>query len=218
MIKFNVTLMTAALFALAITGCQNETGTEQSTSAKQEPAEQTDKTSAQDATNADGVIVPDAQQRQKVESQRKLIEEQKNKVTSDKNNTISPYRYITSTEEFSNLAVLLEKSTLRKHVHNAGITFLAPNNDALNAYPEWRQLAESGSTDEIDVFLANYIVDEKLSRKQVSAKSKVLTHSGAEYGVSNESELTVGRVALTETEVITDNGIVLELSDLYYEP
>ena len=56
-----------------------------------------------------------------------------------KNNLISPYRYLISSEDYPIFTELVKNSNLSKHIHSAGVTVLAPKDEAFNAHPNYRK-------------------------------------------------------------------------------
>ena len=69
-------------------------------------------------------------------------------------NTMSPYRYVVSTERYSTFGKLLKRSTHSKTVHAMGVTLLAPTNEAFEDFEDWKLLLGKGNQAMLDEFVA----------------------------------------------------------------
>lgn len=211
--KQGLTYFIAGVLSILLIACGGEN-----------PADsQTAEGSANEQTNApeetDSIAAVKAeQQRLKKEAMREEIEEQKKKITQEVNNTLSPYRYIISAPGFENFAMLLKKSSISKHIHGSGVTLLAPTNEALEAAANFRGLAQNGTKEEIDAFVAHYVIDEIILRKTIEEKEALTNHAGETLKVSRNDDLLVEMIKLGEDEVVTDNGVVIPLEGLYHNP
>lgn len=208
-----LTLCVLSIFMLA---CGGETKSEATAfSGGEEPASQEQASTSQTDSLAE---VKAEQQRLKNKAIREEIAEQKAKVTQAVGNTLSPYRYVVSTPEFENFAKILKKSSLSKHIHNAGVTLLAPTNEALENAGNFRGLAQNGTTEEIDEFVAQYVIDQIILRKKIEETGVLTNHAGVTLKVSRNEDLLVEMVKLGEDEIVTENGVVIPLEGLYHNP
>lgn len=140
-------------------------------------------------------------------------------VSATKNNTISPYRYLISSDDFSTFAQLLKASTLTKHIHGTGVTVLAPTNNAMSAYDGWKKWIANNDTEKIDDFVASYVLNDIYSRKEIETETMVLNHAGNTLQVEGDDGACFVEGSPVSSEFIeTKNGMVLQLDQLYYRP
>lgn len=147
------------------------------------------------------------------------LEKKMKEVVAEKDNITSPYRYLISSEIYSSFGQLVKASTLTKHMHSAGVTVLAPTNNAMSSFDKWKKWLADGDTDRIDDFVAYHIINSKYSRKEMEIQTSVLNHAGKVLAVEGgEGACRVEGSPVNEEYVETRNGIVLQLDQLFYRP
>ena len=153
------------------------------------------------------------------ENMDEKVEQKMKEVVAEKDNITSPYRYLITSDNYSSFGDLVKASTLTKHIHGAGVTVLAPTNNAMSSYDKWRKWIDQGDTDKIDDFVAYHILDEKFSRKEIEVETSVLNHAGKVLSVEGgEGACRVEGSPVNEEYVETRNGVVLQLDQLFYRP
>ena len=118
---------------------------------------------------------------ERIENRNLKKNESRNK---SKNNLISPYRYLISSEDYPIFTELVKNSNLSKHIHSAGVTVLAPKDEAFNAHPNYRKLLEEGNK----TLLMNsfhHIINTIYEYKEFSEDGRYTAHAGKSYILDN---------------------------------
>ena len=133
-------------------------------------------------------------------------------------NTMSPYRYVVSTERYSTFGKLLKRSTHSKTVHAMGVTLLAPTNEAFEDFEDWKLLLGKGNQAMLDEFVAHHVVRNILSYESFKNADEHGTLAGVVYDVSRKGGITFNGAHVRSGEVRTENGMVLGMDDVVFIP
>ena len=75
-----------------------------------------------------------------------------------KENTLSPYRYVTSTERYSIFGSLVKASSLSRSIHSQGVTLLCPKNEAFESDLNWESLLLEANGDALDAWVSRHVI------------------------------------------------------------
>jgi uncharacterized surface protein with fasciclin (FAS1) repeats len=152
---------------------------------------------------------------ERIENRNLKKNESRNK---SKNNLISPYRYLISSEDYPIFTELVKSSNLSKHIHSAGVTVLAPKDEAFNAYPKYRKLLEQGNKTLLDEFISHHIINTIYEYKEFSEDGRYTVHAGKSYILDNRSGITFNGAHVRTDVVVTEAGTIIGFDDLVYFP
>jgi len=133
-------------------------------------------------------------------------------------NTLSPYRYVTSTERYSIFGSLLKASSHSRVAHAQGVTLLAPTNEAFEAFDSWKMLTRTGSQGELDEFVAHHIVPGIMSYEEFKSADAHETLAGEAHEVSTSGGIFFNDAHVRSGHVGTENGTVIGLDDVVFIP
>ena len=133
-------------------------------------------------------------------------------------NMTSPYKYLTTTDEYPIFTSLMSRSILSKHIHSAGVTVLAPVDKAFDDYPYYKELLLPINKEELDNFIAYHIIDTPLEYKEFSVGDSWTVHAGHSLSLSTKGGVNFNGAHVRSGSVNTDHGMVIGMDDLVYYP
>lgn len=134
------------------------------------------------------------------------------------NNMTSPYKYLTTSDEYPIFTVLMSKSGLAKHIHSAGITLLAPVDQAFDDYPFYKELLLPKNKEELDNFIAYHIVNISVDYKQFTDDDSWTVYAGPTLSLTNKGGILFNGAQVRSGSIDTDNGFIIGMNDLVYYP
>ena len=138
--------------------------------------------------------------------------------TVQKNNMTSPYKYLTTSDDYPIFTVLMSKSGLSKHIHSAGITLLAPVDQAFDDYPFYKELLLPKNKEELDNFIAYHIVNISVDYKQFTDDYSWTVYAGPTLSLTKKGGVLFNGARVRSGSVDTDNGFIIGMNDLVYYP
>jgi uncharacterized surface protein with fasciclin (FAS1) repeats len=133
-------------------------------------------------------------------------------------NTLSPYRYVTSTAQYSIFGSLLKASTHSRVAHSQGVTLLAPTDAAFDAFDSWKMLTRTGSQGDLDEFIAHHIVPGIMSYEEFKSADAHETLAGEAHEVRTSGGIYFNDAHVRSGHVGTENGTVIGLDDVVFIP
>ena len=180
----------------------------------------------------DQTATPSSSKKEKPESLNNLTEKEKQGMrllkrrqeatkealsVKDKNMT-SPYKYLTTTDEYPIFTLLMSRSTLSKHIHSAGVTLLAPVDKAFDDYPYYKELLLPTNKEELDNFIAYHIIDTPLEYKEFSVGDSWTVHAGQNLSLTKKGGVNFNGAHVRSGSVDTDLGMIIGMDDLVFYP
>ncbi|MDG2363872.1 MAG: fasciclin domain-containing protein [Flavobacteriales bacterium] len=147
-----------------------------------------------------------------------LHESAKKALSMKEKNMTSPYKYLTTSDEYPIFTYLMSRSNLTKHIHNAGVTVLAPVDKAFNDYPNYKELLLKINQEELDNFIAYHIIDTPLSDKAFSLGDSWRVHAGLILSITRGEGVNFNGAHVRSGSVNTDHGMIIGMDDLVYYP
>lgn len=176
--------------------------------------------SGDSAANPNGATTEQGSESEAKQDQEKFdrempenVKRMRDNVGNETNNTLSPYRYAISSAEYSITGKLLKMSSLSKHIHGAGVTFLAPRDRAFEGSSKWKDLINEGP-EAVDAFLSAYVIDQIVSYKELKETESFEAHDGSTLNVSTSGGITVNGASVSTNEIMTENGILIGMNEL----
>ena len=156
--------------------------------------------------------------RQSMERQSRDVQrfQELNKVQVE--NKISPYRYVISTERYSQFGQLVKASIHSRTIHTSGVTLLCPTNEAFGDWDKWKQLLKDGNRNEIDDFVSNHVILGTMTYDDFKAKEMHATLAGTTLNISTRGGITANGARVRSGHVFTENGSVIGLDEVAYVP
>ena len=133
-------------------------------------------------------------------------------------NMTSPYKYLTTTDEYPIFTTLMSRSNLSKHIHSAGVTVLAPVDKAFDDYPYYKELLLPLNKEELDNFIAYHIIDTPLEYKEFSVGDSWTVHAGHLLSLTNKGGVNFNGAHVRSGSVDTDHGMIIGMDDLVFYP
>jgi len=133
-------------------------------------------------------------------------------------NMTSPYKYLTTTDEYPIFTSLMSRSILSKHIHSAGVTVLAPVDKAFDDHPYYKELLLPINKEELDNFIAYHIIDTPLEYKEFSVGDSWTVHAGHSLSLSKKGGVNFNGAHVRSGSVNTDHGMIIGMDDLVYYP
>lgn len=180
----------------------------------------------------DKTSTPSSPKKEKPESLNNLTEKEKQgmrllkrrqKATQEalsvkEKNMTSPYKYLTTTDEYPIFTSLMSRSILSKHVHSAGVTVLAPVDKAFDDYPYYKELLLPINKEELDNFIAYHIIDTPLEYKEFSVGDSWTVHAGLSLSLTKKGGVNFNGAHVRSGSVDTDHGMIIGMDDLIFYP
>jgi len=175
---------------------------------------------------------PSSLEKEKPEGLKKLNEAEKrgmrllkrrNEVAMDassaKNkNLISPYRYLTTSDDYPIFTKLMLKSNLTKHIHSAKVTLLTPVDKAFEAYPNYKELLLPKNEEQLNNFIAYHIVNTDLEYKQFMEDDSWKVHAGPTLSLTKKGGVNFNGAHVRSGSISTENGSIIGMDDLIFYP
>jgi uncharacterized surface protein with fasciclin (FAS1) repeats len=133
-------------------------------------------------------------------------------------NMTSPYKYLTTTDEYPIFTSLMSRSILSKHIHSAGVTVLAPVDKAFDDYPYYKELLLPINKEELDNFIAYHIIDTPLEYKVFSVGDSWRVHAGLLLSLTKKGGINFNGAHVRSGSVDTDHGMIIGMDDLVFYP
>jgi uncharacterized surface protein with fasciclin (FAS1) repeats len=133
-------------------------------------------------------------------------------------NMTSPYKYLTTSDEYPIFTSLMSRSILSKHIHSAGGTVLAPVDKAFDDYPDYKELLLPLNKEELDNFIAYHIIDTPLEYKEFSVGDSWRVHAGFILGLTKKGGINFNGAHVRSGSIDTDRGMIIGMDDLVYYP
>jgi len=133
-------------------------------------------------------------------------------------NMTSPYKYLTTSDEYPIFTYLMSRSILTKHIHNAGVTVLAPVDKAFDDYPNYKELLLPINQEELDNFIAYHIIDTPLSYKAFSLGDSWRVHAGLILSITRGEGVNFNGAQVRSGSVETDLGVIIGMDNLVFYP
>jgi len=133
-------------------------------------------------------------------------------------NMTSPYKYLTTSDEYPIFTSLMSRSILSKHIHSAGVTVLAPVDKAFDDYPDYKELLLPLNKEELDNFIAYHIIDTPLEYKEFSVGDSWRVHAGFILGLTKKGGINFNGAHVRSGSIDTDRGMIIGMDDLVYYP
>ena len=133
-------------------------------------------------------------------------------------NKISPFRYVTSTPQFSIFAQLVKASTHSRVIHGNGVTLLCPTDAAFAQMDNWKLLLRSGNQEEIDDFVAHHVLLDVMTYNDFKLLDRHETLAGEDVVVETTDGIFANDAHVRSGYVATENGSVIGLDDIMYVP
>ena len=133
-------------------------------------------------------------------------------------NMTSPYKYLTTTDEYPIFTSLMSRSILSKHIHSAGVTVLAPVDKAFDDYPYYKELLLPINKEELDNFIAYHIIDTPLEYKEFSVGDSWRVHAGLLLSLTKKGGINFNGAHVRSGSVDTDHGMIIGMDDLVFYP
>jgi uncharacterized surface protein with fasciclin (FAS1) repeats len=189
-----------------------------------------------DSTNTsdslDPTSTPSSSKKDKPESLKNLTETEKQgmrlltrrqeaakeaSAVQEKNMT-SPYKYLTTSDEYPIFTSLMSKSILSKHIHSAGVTVLAPVDKAFDDYPYYKELLLPINKEELDNFIAYHIIDTPLEYKEFSVGDSWRVHAGFILPLTKKGGINFNGAHVRSGSIDTDHGMIIGMDNLVFYP
>ena len=142
----------------------------------------------------------------------------KNATAVNEGNMTSPYKYLTTTDEYPIFTTLMSKSVHSKYIHSAGITLLAPVDKAFDIFPFYKELLLPKNKEDLDNFIAYHIVDVSLEYKEFTDDTSWRVHAGHTLSLTKKGGIHFNGAHVRSGSVDTDNGTIIGMDDLIYFP
>jgi uncharacterized surface protein with fasciclin (FAS1) repeats len=142
----------------------------------------------------------------------------KNATAVNEGNMTSPYKYLTTTDEYPIFTALMSKSVHSKYIHSAGITLLAPVDKAFDIFPFYKELLLPKNKEDLDNFIAYHIVDVSLEYKEFTDDTSWRVHAGHTLSLTKKGGIHFNGAHVRSGSVDTDNGTIIGMDDLIYFP
>jgi uncharacterized surface protein with fasciclin (FAS1) repeats len=133
-------------------------------------------------------------------------------------NMTSPYKYLTTTDEYPIFTSLMSRSILSKHIHSAGVTVLAPVDKAFDDYPYYKELLLPINKEELDNFIAYHIIDTPLEYKEFSVGDSWTVHAGYSLSLTKKGGVNFNGAHVRSGSVDTDHGMIIGMDGLVFYP
>ena len=90
-------------------------------------------------------------------------------------NTLSPYRYVTSTERYTIFGSLVKASSLSRSIHSQGVTLLCPIDDAFEADSNWKTLLREENRQALDNWIGRHVIPIVMRYEDFKTKKNIWT-------------------------------------------
>jgi uncharacterized surface protein with fasciclin (FAS1) repeats len=200
------------LACVAITGCQHEAQPE----SKPERTSNTSNTSSGSESTGMSRLSPAA--RENLERRQSEQERLHNLAQVEVENTLSPYRYVTSTGRYSIFGSLVKASSHSRTIHGSGVTLLAPTDEAFGDFGAWKMMLRQGSQAELDEFVANHVLGSIMTYEEFKTKESHETLGGETFEVDNRGGISFNGAHVRSGHVATENGSVIGMDDVVFVP
>lgn len=199
------------LACVATTGCQHEDQPESNRAPQTAPAPAS-------ATEPGGMSRLSPAARENLERRQSEQERLHDLAQVQVENTLSPYRYITSTERYSIFGGLVKASSHSRTIHGSGVTLLAPTDEAFEKFGNWKMMLRQGSQTELDEFVAHHVLESIMTYEEFKTKEEHETLGGESFEVGNRGGISFNGAHVRSGHVATENGTVIGLDDVVYIP
>jgi len=142
----------------------------------------------------------------------------KDAASVQENNMTSPYKYLTTSDDYPIFTLLISKSNLSKYIHSAGITVLAPVDKAFDDYPNYKELFLPINKEELDNFIAYHIIDSPLSYKEFSVGDSWTVHAGVSLDLTQKGGINFNGAHVRSGSIDTDRGMIIGMDDFVFYP
>lgn len=133
-------------------------------------------------------------------------------------NTLSPYRYVTSTERYAIFGSLVKASSLSRSIHSQGVTLLCPKDKAFEADSNWKTLLREENREALDNWVSRHVIPMVMSYGDFKSKEEHLDLNGNPIMMETRGGITANGARVRSGDVSTENGTVIGLDDLLMAP
>lgn len=158
------------------------------------------------------------QARQTMERQKQEALRLRTVGKAEKENTLSPYRYVTSTERYTIFGSLVKASSLSRAIHSQGVTLLCPKDGAFEADSNWKTLLKEENREALDNWVSRHVIPVVMRYGDFKTKEEHLDLNGNSIMVETRGGITANGARVRSGDVPTENGTVIGLDDLLMAP
>ena len=158
------------------------------------------------------------QARQTMERQKQEALRLRTMGKMEKENTLSPYRYVTSTERYTIFGSLVKASSLSRSIHSQGVTLLCPKDGAFEADSNWKTLLKEENREALDNWVSRHVIPVVMRYGDFKTKEEHLDLNGNSIMVETRGGITANGARVRSGDVPTENGTVIGLDDLLMAP
>ena len=133
-------------------------------------------------------------------------------------NTLSPYRYVTSTERYTIFGSLVKASSLSRSIHSQGVTLLCPKNQAFEADSNWKTLLKEENREALDAWVSRHVIPIVMRYEDFKTQEEHLDLNGNPIKVETRGGIKANGARVRSGHVTTENGTVIGLDDLLFNP
>jgi uncharacterized surface protein with fasciclin (FAS1) repeats len=137
---------------------------------------------------------------------------------AEKENTLSPYRYVTSTERYTIFGSLVKASSLSRAIHSQGVTLLCPKDEAFEADSNWKTLLREENREALDEWVSRHAIPIVMRYGDFKMKEEHLDLNGNPITVETRGGITANGARVRSGDVPTENGTIIGLDDLLMAP
>lgn len=135
-----------------------------------------------------------------------------------KENTLSPYRYVTSTERYSIFGSLVKASSLSRSIHSQGVTLLCPKNEAFESDLNWESLLLEANGDALDAWVSRHVIPVAMRYERFKTQKEHLDLNNNPIKMETRGGIKANGARVRSGDVVTENGTVIGLDDLLVNP
>ena len=161
-------------------------------------------------------LSPQARQTMERQKQESLRLRTMGKV--EKENTLSPYRYVTSTESYTIFGSLVKASSLSRSIHSQGVTLLCPKDAAFEADLNWKTLLREENREALDNWVSRHVIPIVMRYGDFKTKEEHQDLNGNPIKVETRGGIKANGARVRSGDVPTENGTVIGLDDLLLAP
>ena len=133
-------------------------------------------------------------------------------------NTLSPYRYVTSTERYAIFGSLVKASSLSRSIHSQGVTLLCPKDEAFEADSNWKTMLREENREALDNWVSRHVIPIVMSYGDFKTQVEHLDVNGNVIKVETRGGITANGARVRSGDVPTENGTIIGLDDLLLAP
>ena len=161
-------------------------------------------------------LSPTGRKRMELRIEKRKEFQELNQATEE--NTVSPYRYVISTDRHSIFGSLVKASSHSRTIHGSGVTLLCPTDKAFDNFDNWKLLLDKDKKIDLDDFVAHHVLPTVMSYEALKSKTSHTTLSGDVFNLDTHGGVSINGAHVRSGHVSTLNGNVVGLDDVAYIP